>query len=87
MEEKLIFYLREMNIAKGVLSQLKSVDLDSMEIQLALCDRLNIQSHDPSSLLNKGLSRVVSQSLTYVKEARNRPSARRLPGGKIAALV
>ena len=56
LENKLISYIREMNIAKATLSQLKGIDLDSMEIQLALCEKLNIQSMEPVELLDKDLS-------------------------------
>jgi len=55
-EKKLISYIREMNIAKPTLSQLKGIDLDSMEIQLALCEKLNVQSMEPIELLDKDLS-------------------------------
>lgn len=56
LEKKLISYIREMNIAKATLSQLKGTELDSMEVQLALCDKLNIQSMQPFDLLNQNLS-------------------------------
>lgn len=55
-EKKLISYMREMNIAKSTLSQLKGIELDSMEVQLALCDKLNIQSMQPDDLLDQNLS-------------------------------
>lgn len=56
LEKKLISYIREMNIAKATLSQLKGAELDSMEVQLALCNKLNIQSMQPVDLLNQNLS-------------------------------
>lgn len=56
IEKKLISYIREMNIAKATLSQFKGIDIDSMEVQLALCEKLNIQSIQPVDLLDKNLS-------------------------------
>jgi hypothetical protein len=56
IEQNLISYIREMNTAKAILSQLKGVELDSMEIQLALCEKLKIQSFPPIELLDKKLS-------------------------------
>lgn len=56
IEQNLISYIREMNTAKAILSQLKGVELDSMEVQLALCEKLEIQSLQPIELLEKELS-------------------------------
>lgn len=56
IEKNLISYIREMNTAKTILSQLKGIDLDSMEVQLALCEKLNIESLQPVDLLDKKLS-------------------------------
>lgn len=36
LEKKLISYIKEMNIAKATLSQLKGVEIESMDLQLAL---------------------------------------------------
>lgn len=56
IEENLISYIREMNTAKAILSQLKGIELDSMEVQIALCEKLNIESLQPVDLLDKKLS-------------------------------
>lgn len=56
LERKLISYIKEMNIAKGTLSQLKSVEIESMDLQLALCAKLGIESMEPVDLLDKELS-------------------------------
>lgn len=56
IEKNLISYIREMNTAKAILSQLKGIELDSMEVQLALCEKLNIESLQPDDLLDKKLS-------------------------------
>lgn len=56
IEKNLISYIREMNTAKAILSQLKGIELDSMEVQLALCKKLNIESLQPVDLLYKKLS-------------------------------
>lgn len=56
IEKKLILYIRKVNIAKAILAQLKGIDIDSMDIQLALCDKLNIKSMQPLDLLDKKLS-------------------------------
>lgn len=45
-----------MNIAKATLSQFKSVDIESMDLQLALCEKLGIESMEPVDLLDKELS-------------------------------
>lgn len=45
-----------MNIAKDTLSQLKSVEISSMDLQLALCENLGIESMEPVDLLDKKLS-------------------------------
>ncbi len=63
IEEKLVSYIKEMNIAKATISQLKGIDLDSMEMQLSLCEKLNIESMQPIDLLDKALSRgIVEES-------------------------
>ena len=56
IEKNLISYIREMNTAKAILSQLKGSEVDSMDIQLALCEKLNIESLQPVDLLDKNLS-------------------------------
>jgi hypothetical protein len=65
-EEKLISYIKEANIAKAIISQLKGLDLDSMEIQLALCEKLNIESMKAVDLLDKDLSS--SQMIELLKD-------------------
>ena len=45
-----------MNIAKDTLSQLKSVEISSMDLQLALCEKLGIGSMEPVDLPDKELS-------------------------------
>lgn len=56
LERKLISYIREMNIAKDTLSQLKSIEIESMDLQLALCEKLGIENMEPIDLLDKELS-------------------------------
>jgi hypothetical protein len=56
VEEKLIAYIKELNITISALSQLKGVKLESMDIQLALCEKLGIHSMQPVDLLDKSLS-------------------------------
>jgi hypothetical protein len=55
-ERKLIFYIKELSIAKTILSQFKAVEIESMDLQLALCERLGIESMEPVDLLEKELS-------------------------------
>lgn len=56
LEKKLISYIKEMNIAKATLSQLKGVEIESMDLQLALCVKLDVKSMHPLDLLEKELS-------------------------------
>ena len=56
IEKKLVSYIKEMNIAKMTLSQLKGIDLESIEIQIALCKKLNIQNIEFVGLLDKDLT-------------------------------
>jgi hypothetical protein len=56
IEEKLITYINEATIAKATLSQLKGIDLESIEIQIALCEKLNLQSTQHIELLDKNLT-------------------------------
>lgn len=55
IEDKLTSYINEMNIAKATISQLKGLELDSMEMQQALCEKLGIDSMQPVELLDKNL--------------------------------
>lgn len=66
IEAKLIFYIKEMNIAKATISQLKGLDLDSMEIQQALCEKLSIESTQAIELLDKELT--CSQIIELLKD-------------------
>ncbi len=56
IEKNLIQYIKEINTAKVTLSQLKGIEIDSMDIQLALCEKLNIESMQPADLLDRRLS-------------------------------
>lgn len=56
LEEKLIAYIKELHVAISVLSQLKGIGLESMDVQLALCERLNIESMQPIELLKNKIS-------------------------------
>ena len=56
LEEKLIAYIKELHVAISVLSQLKGIGLESMDVQLALCERLNIENMQPIELLEKKIS-------------------------------
>jgi hypothetical protein len=56
LERKLISYIKEMNIAKATLSQIKSVEIESMDFQIALCEKLGIESIKPVDLLDNDLS-------------------------------
>ena len=66
IEMRLISYIKEMNTAKAILSQLKSVELDSIDIQLALCDKLHIKDIQSVELLDKDLS--CDQMVDILKE-------------------
>ncbi len=63
MEENLITYLQQMNIAKAILSQLKSTDIESMDFQLALCECLDIDSMNPVELIERNLTHQKMLSL------------------------
>lgn len=56
IEKQLNFYISEMNSAKAILAQRKGIELDSMELQIALCEILNIDSHKPLELVERKLS-------------------------------
>lgn len=56
IEDQLISYIKEATIARATLSQLKGVELESIEIQIALCEKLNLNSTQYIELLNKSLT-------------------------------
>lgn len=56
LEKKLVSYIREINTARAILSQLKGTEIDSMDLQLALCEELGIESMQPVELLDRNLS-------------------------------
>lgn len=55
-ERKLNSYIKEKKIAKTTLSQLKGIEINSMDMQLALCEKLGIESMEPVDLIDKELS-------------------------------
>lgn len=63
IETKLISFIEEINIATPLLSQLKGVKLESLDLQNALCEKFNID--DPVELLSKNIS---SQKIVSILE-------------------
>ena len=74
VEENLTNYIKEINIAKNAISQLKGIEIESMDLQLALCDVLNVERMQPTELLSKKLTnQQIIDALRNYNFLKNKP--------------